>query len=254
MQKCSGKALDLMGVLLEDQEIKRYHSYANVVSVRRLGFNDHGSVHARIVTLNAIKMLDLLHKAGVHPSIVDEEVAGYEDAQVAVVLGAFLHDIGMGVSRQDHEWHSVNLGDHIIRKYLADLYPENLETQAVLRALAHECITGHMGKVRIHSVEAGIVLAADGTDMAGGRSRIPQLLSGDPMVGDIHRYSAGAVKRVNIEPGINKAILISVQMDSDSGLFQVEEVLMTKLKASPILSHIELSVQIGEETSLSYLS
>lgn len=243
-----------MNQLLNDPEIKRYHSYANVVSVRRLGFNDHGSVHARIVCMNAIKMLELLNKSGIHPSLVSEEIASFEDAKVAVVLGAFLHDIGMGVSRQDHEWHSVNLGDHIIRRYLLDLYPDNEDLQVVLRALVHECITGHMGKIRIHSVEAGVVLAADGTDMAGGRSRIPQMLSGDPMVGDIHRYSAGAVKRVDIQPGVNKAILIEVKMDSDSGLFQIEEVLMTKLKASPILAHIELSVKVGEDVKLSYLA
>ena len=39
-----------------------YHSYANAVSVRRLGYNDHGPVHARLVTYNALKILRLMHE------------------------------------------------------------------------------------------------------------------------------------------------------------------------------------------------
>lgn len=43
--------------------------YANNVSIRRLGFNDHGPVHMRQVMNNAIKMLNILHEAGIKTSL-----------------------------------------------------------------------------------------------------------------------------------------------------------------------------------------
>jgi len=249
----SPKLTKLLKAILNDDEIKHLHSYANVVSVRRLGFNDHGSVHARIVTKNALAMLDLLKDSGVQTSLENEEVGTYEDSQIAVTLGAFLHDVGMGVGRQDHEKHSINLADQIIARHLEGVYPKSPAMRIALRSMVHECIIGHMAKTAIHSVEAGTVLAADGTDMAGGRSRIPQLLSGDPVVGDMHRYSAASIKKTTIGKGKAKAISIRVDMDSDSGLFQIEQVLMTKLKASPILGHIELIVCIEGQDPLQYL-
>lgn len=253
LSRTSGKTNDLLAWLLADEEISQYHSWANVVSVRRLGYNDHGPVHARISTYNALKILRLLEKAGFAPSLVKEEVGQSEDSQVAVVLGCFLHDLGMGVAREQHEWHSIHLADSFIRRYLARLYPEGDPMQAVLRAMTHEIIVGHMAKVRIHSIEAGVVLVADGTDMSKGRSRIPELLSNDPVVGDIHRYSANAISRVQIEEGETKPVRITVSMTNTSGLFQVEEVLMTKVKASPIMGEMEICAIVNDQPPRFYL-
>jgi metal-dependent HD superfamily phosphatase/phosphodiesterase len=253
LEKTKGRVHTLMEGLLKDEEIYLYHSYANAVSVRRLGFNDHGPVHARISTYNALKILRLLHESGIPTSLESEEIGTYEDAQVAVALGCFLHDIGMGVSRKEHEWHSVNLADGLIVRYLERLYPNDKPIQIVLRAMTHEVIIGHMARTPIHSVEAGTVLVADGTDMSRGRSRIPEILSQNPMVGDIHRHSASAINRVDITPGDVKPVCIMVTMNNPTGLFQVEEVLMTKVKASPILAYLELGVRLGEEPARFYL-
>ncbi len=253
LSRTSGKTNDLLVWLLDDEEIDHYHSWANVVSVRRLGYNDHGPVHARISTYNALKILRLLEKAGCPPSLVKEEVGQSEDSQVAVVLGCFLHDLGMGVAREQHEWHSIHLADDFIRRYLARLYPEGDPMRAVLRAMTHEIIVGHMAKVRIHSVEAGVVLVADGTDMSKGRSRVPELLSNDPVVGDMHRYSANAIARVQIEAGETKPVRITVNMTNTSGLFQVEEVLMTKVKASPIMGEMEVCAIVNDQPPRFYL-
>ncbi len=193
-----GRVHGFLEELLSDPEVHLFHSYANAVSVRRLGYNDHGPVHARITTYNALKILRLLHANGVPASIEREEIGTFEDAQIGVVLGCFLHDFGMGVTREAHEWHSIVLADGIINRYLADLYPEGDPMRVVLRALAHEIIVGHMAHSRIHSVEAGVVLVADGTDMSKGRFRIPQIMDRDPVVGDMHRYSVFAIRRVEI--------------------------------------------------------
>ena len=253
LDRSTGRVRSLLERLLSDREINLYHSYANVVSVRRLGYNDHGPVHARITTYNALKILSLLHEGGILTSLEREHVGTYEDSQVAVALGCFLHDTGMGVTRQEHEWHALNLIDPIIRDYLQWLFPEELDKQVVLRSMIHEIIVGHMAKVRIHSVEAGTVLVADGTDMTKGRSLIPFNLQFEPEVGDMHRFSANTISRVEIGPGSNKPVRVSIQMDNTTGLFQIEEVLMTKVKASPIMKHLEIEAIIAGEQPRMYL-
>lgn len=253
LSRTTGKVQTLLAALLADDEVYQYHSWANVVSVRRLGYNDHGPVHARISTYNALKILHLLAESGRPPSIVEEEVGTLEDAEVAVTLGCFLHDVGMGVARDSHEWHSIHLADPIIARYLDKLYAPGDPMKAALRALAHEVIVGHMAKVRIHSVEAGAVLVADGTDMSKGRSRVPEMLSLDPVVGDMHRFSAHAIKRVEIRKGESKPVRISVLMENTTGLYQVEEVLMTKVKASPIMGEIEVQALVADDPPRFYL-
>jgi len=253
LDRTDGKAHVLLERLLADPKAAAYHSYANVVSVRRLGFNDHGPVHARVTTYNALKILRLLREGGVEPSLVQEEVGTFEDSQVGVILGCFLHDFGMGVTRESHEWHSLHFADEFIVKYLSELYPESDPMRAVLRMMAHEIIVGHMAQSRIYSIEAGAVLVADGTDMTRGRSRIPAMLSRDPMVGDIHRYSASAITRVDLGPGESKPVRITVTMEDMTGIFQVEEVFMTKVKASPIMTHLEVCVLVGDQPPRMYL-
>lgn len=253
LERFDGAVQEVLKRMLTDREIHDYHSYANAVSVRRLGYNDHGPVHARLTTYNALKILQLLHDAGVPTSLEADQVGTFEDSAVAVAIGCFLHDVGMSVTRDAHEWHSIHLADGIIQRLLQEQYPEDGTRRAVLRALAHEVIVGHMGKSRIHSVEAGVVLVADGTDMARGRSRIPMNLELDPSVGDMHRYSAGSIVRVDVTAGDPKPVRITIRMEDRTGLFQVEEVLMGKVKQSPIMRHLEISAVVGEQAPMFYL-
>jgi metal-dependent HD superfamily phosphatase/phosphodiesterase len=254
LSKTDGKVNTLLKSLFADEELYLYHSYANSVSVRRLGYNDHGPVHARITTYNAFKILTLLHINGVQTSLEAEEVATFEDSVVGTLLGCFLHDFGMAVARDAHEWHSITLADSFIQKYLLELYPDDMAMRIVLRSLAHEVIVGHMAHARIHSIEAGVVLIADGTDMSRGRSRIPSNLDRDPMVGDMHRYSANSISRVDIQAGEKKPVRITIAMDNVTGLFQLEEVLMTKVKASPIMGHLEIVALVEGQEPKYYLS
>ncbi|MDR2842313.1 MAG: phosphohydrolase [Spirochaetaceae bacterium] len=248
-----GHAGKMAHLLAEDEEIQALQEYANNVSIKRLGFNDHGPVHMRTVALNALIMLELLHRASIKTSLEAEECGSFEDSAVAVMLAAFLHDVGMSIGRQDHELHSVTISFQIIDRLLRLVYENDLQKRIVLRSLAVEGITGHMGNRLIHSLEAGIILVADGCDMKKGRARISMILSKAPRVGDIHQYSANSIESVSFSSGKEKPVRIDVSMSSEVGLFQVEEVLLGKISASPARSFIELYAIVNKNDPKRYL-
>ena len=70
----AGVALRAAEILLHDREIQSLQEYANTVSIKRLGFNDHGPVHMRTVVINALIMAGLLHEAGTKLSLEQDEV------------------------------------------------------------------------------------------------------------------------------------------------------------------------------------
>jgi metal-dependent HD superfamily phosphatase/phosphodiesterase len=248
-----GLALRAVEVLIQDEQVKALQDYANNVSIVRLGYNDHGPVHMKTVAHNAIHMMSLLREAGIQTSLQKEKAGAFEDSLTAVICATFLHDIGMTVGRQDHELFSVNLALPILDRLLALLYPEDITRQCVVRSLAVEGIAGHMGEHKIHSIEAGVILIADGCDMEKGRARIPMTLSTGPRVGDIHKYSSNSIESVSIIKGHEKPIRIEVLMSSDVGFFQIEEVLIPKIQASPIQGFIELLAGLSQEGLKKYL-
>jgi metal-dependent HD superfamily phosphatase/phosphodiesterase len=235
----TGMAEKTVETLLKDEEVQAMQEYANVVSIVRLKYNDHGPVHMRTVAHNALIMMALLRKAKVKTSLESEESGDFEDSLTAVLLGAFLHDVGMSVGRQDHELHSTYLAYPILDRILKAVCP-GVQKRVMIRSLALEAISGHMGNRTINSLEAGIVQVADGCDMKKGRARIPLAIGGSPRVGDIHQYSANSIEELKIEPGREKPISIRVNMSSEVGLFQVEEVLLSKIAAGTAKSYIEL--------------
>ncbi|HHU91138.1 MAG TPA: phosphohydrolase [Clostridiaceae bacterium] len=245
----SGEALETARLITSDEEIHQWQELANAVSIRRLGFNDHGPVHMRKVAINAMNMFNILKEEGIHPSIVKEETGSYEDSRIAVLLASFLHDIGMSVGRQNHEISSFVLAERIIDRILNTVFPNQLLRQITIKSVTLEGIMGHMTHHAISSLEAGIILVADGCDMEKGRSRIPLLISNESRVGDIHKYSSSSVEKVTIEKGTEKPIKISVEMTASVGFFQVEEVLIGKIMASTIKQYIELYANvIGRDT------
>lgn len=249
----SGKAAAAMNLLLADEEMQAGQEYANTVSIVRLGFNDHGPVHMRTVVMNTLIMLRLLRQAGVQTSLEKDECGDFEDSVTAVICAAMLHDLGMGVGRQDHEMYSVYFALPILNRVLEKVYPEDLQKRVMIRALAVEGIAGHMGARTIHSLEAGVVQVADGCDMTKGRARIPIQLGLAPRAGHIHQYSANSIEGVQINAGQNKPIRIDVRMSNESGFFQVEEVLLKKIAGSTAKPFIELYAQVREEEPRQYL-
>ena len=245
--------LKLINYLFEDAEIQEMQDYANNVSIKRLGYNDHGPVHMRQVCANAIKMLNILHEAGIKTSLEREEIGTFEDSMCAVILAGLMHDLGMMIGRQGHEDMSVILAKPIIERALLYVFPDDLHRRVIIRSLAIEAIIGHMSSRKIHSIEAGIILIADGCDMTKGRARIPLALNTTPKVGDIHKYSANAITRIRIQRGERNPIKISVEMISDVGFFQVEEVLFTKVNSSPAKEYVELYAGVEGEEPKCYL-
>ena len=241
--------------LIDDPEIEAIQNYANNVSIVRLGFNDHGPVHMRTVCRNALKMLKILSLSGIRTSLEDEQDGSFSDSVTAVILAGFFHDFGMTIGRQDHELYSGILSQPIIDRILYKFLPEkkDLNRRVIIRSMAMEGILGHMGTRRIHSIEAGLILVADGCDMTKGRARIPMELNTKPTVGDIHKYSANSIEKVKIHQVIEKPIQIEVFMSSDVGFFQIEEVLIPKINSSPARDFVELFAGIEGKGLKKYL-
>ncbi len=245
--------LELVRYLFADEELQEMQEYANNVSIRRLGYNDHGPVHMRQVVGNAIKMLNILHEAGIKTSLETEEMGSFEDSMCAVILAGLMHDLGMSIGRQGHEEMSSLLAQPIIERTLMHMFPNDLHKRVIIRAVATEAIIGHMSSRKIHSVEAGILLIADGCDMTKGRARIPMAINTTPRVGDIHKYSANAINRIGIHKGERKPIKIDIEMSGDVGFFQIEEVLLQKIDVSPAKQFVELYAGVEGQERKCYL-
>ena len=247
------QCLELVKYLFDDLELQEFQEYANNVSIKRLGYNDHGPVHMRQVVGNAIKMLKILHETGIQTSLEKEEIGTFEDSMSAVIIAGMMHDLGMAIGRQGHEEMSVMLAQPLIDRTLMHLYPHDLHKRVIIKSVATEAIIGHMSSRKIHSIEAGILLIADGCDMTKGRARIPLSINKTPRVGDIHKYSANAINRIGIHRGERKPIKIDIEMSGDVGFFQIEEVLLTKIDSSPAKQFVELYAGVEGQERKCYL-
>ena len=245
--------LELVNYLFNDEELQEMQDYANNVSIKRLGYNDHGPVHMRQVCANGIKMLNLLQESGIKTSLEKEEIGTFEDSMCAIIIAGLMHDLGMMIGRQGHEEMSVTLAKPIIERTLMHILPNDLHRRTIIKSLAIEAIIGHMSSRKIHSVEAGIILIADGCDMTKGRARIPMAINTTPKVGDIHKYSANAITRIGIHHGERRPIRLDIEMTGEVGFFQIEEVLLTKIESSPAKEYVELYAGVAGEEAKCYL-
>lgn len=239
--------------LFEDDELQELQDYSNNVSIKRLGYNDHGPVHMRQVAANAIKMMNILHRSGIKTSLEEEGMGTFEDSLCAIILAGLMHDLGMAISRQSHETMSSLIAIPLIDRALHQIYPDDIHKRVVVKCLAIEAITGHMGSRKVNSIEAGIILIADGCDLTKGRARIPLQINTQPRVGDIHKYSANAINRISIQEGETKPIRIDIDMSGDVGFFQIEEVLLTKINSSPAKDYVELYAGVVGQEKKCYL-
>jgi len=247
--------LRLWNYLQSNQEIAAIQDYANMVSIGRLGLNDHGPVHMKTVCRNALKMLSILHTAGIQTSLEKENVGSFADSVAAVMLASLLHDSGMTIGRNGHELYSSIISYPIIERVLSHLLPEdsNILRRTIIRSIAMEGIIGHMATRPIHSIEAGLILIADGCDMTKGRARIPLEIRSKPSEGDIHKYSANSIEKVKIGQGHERPLKIEIHMKAEVGFFQVEEVLIPKIQSSPAKSLLELYAGVDGEEMKRYM-
>ncbi len=224
-----------------DKELKVYWRASNITAIDRLGFNDHGPMHIRIVARSALKMLRLLMESGEVPDIVKSYGMRREDAEVVVVLAAALHDIGHAVHRDNHEEFSVALGPNVIRRLLSSIYSEEEMTTIMVETL-HAMIT-HRTDLQPLTLEASVVRVGDALDMEKGRARIP-FKAGSV---NIHSVSALAIDKVSIERGDERPIRIEICMNNSAGIYQIDELLREKISRTSIRDKITIIIQVPKE-------
>jgi len=224
-----------------DRQLKGWWHVANVNAVVRMEINDHSWVHIQIVSNIALKLLRQLTKHGVEPSMVRDYGMTEDESEVVVLLGALLHCIGMAVHRDGHEDFSLFLAEPKARELLAGLYEEPDITVLVSEVCRRSRRTAD-GKPL--TLEAGIIRVADALDMAKGRSRIP---FEHGKVG-IHSLSAAAIEEVTIKDGEAHPILIEIQMNNSSGIYQVDGLLKAKLRGSGLEPYVEVVAHIDTES------
>jgi metal-dependent HD superfamily phosphatase/phosphodiesterase len=211
------------------------------VFAERLGMSDHSWVHIRIVLNIALRLFRLLERRGVEPAMVRDHGMRPHDSEVVIAAACLLHDNGMSIHRTDHEAFSLFLAADRLPLLLDGIYDEPELTVVMAEAL--HAVIGHRRRGDPLTPEAGIVRVADALAMASGRSRVP-FETGRP---NIHSLSAAAIDEVKIEPGEERAVRIEIAMNNSSGLFQVDELLATKLRGSGLEEHLEVIASIEAE-------
>jgi uncharacterized protein len=211
------------------------------VNADRIGMSDHGWIHVQIVLNIALRLFRLLNRRGIEPAVVTDYGLRPQDAEVVIAAGCLFHDTGMAIHRNDHEAYSLFLAADSLPRLLERVYEE--PERSVIVAEALHAIIGHRRRGEPITVEAGIVRVADALDMAEGRSRVP-FSSRRP---NIHSLSAAAIESVKIEPGRDKAVRVEIEMTNSAGIFQVDELLATKLRGSGVEDEIEVVARIDAE-------
>jgi uncharacterized protein len=232
----------LLDGLNADPEVHAWWHMAQV-NAERLGMSDHSWVHMRIVLNIGLRILRLLVRGGIEPAMVTDHAMRERDAEVVVAAGSLLHDVGMAIHRADHEAYSLFLAERKLRELLADVYRDPAERAVVIAESLH-AIIGHRRRGEPYTVEAGVVRVADALDMAHGRTRLP--VEAGKM--GIHAISAAAIDRVEISAGTDRAVRIEIALNNSAGIFQVDDLLATKLRGTPLADHVEVVAEVEGES------
>jgi metal-dependent HD superfamily phosphatase/phosphodiesterase len=230
----------LLAAANADQQLKAWWHVAQV-NAERLGMSDHSWVHIQIVVNIALRVSRLLARRGVELSVVRDHGMEARDSEVVIAAAVLLHCVGMAIHRTDHEAYSLFMAADKLGSLLSGIYDE--PERSVVSAEAMHAIIAHRRRGDPFTLEAGIVRVADALDMAKGRSRVP-FEAGRP---NIHSLSAAAIDAVRIDPGREKAVRIEIDMNNSSGIFQIDELLATKLRGSGLEDHVEVVARIEAE-------
>jgi metal-dependent HD superfamily phosphatase/phosphodiesterase len=224
-----------------DERVRTWWYMAQITS-ERLGMSDHSWVHVQVVLNISLRLLRLLVKGGIEPAMVTDHGMRDRDSEVVVAGGALLHDVGMSIHRSDHEAYSLFMVHERLQSLLAEVYAEP-ERTVVSSEILH-AIIGHRRRGEPYTLEAGVVRVADALDMAEGRSRIP--VEGGQY--GIHALSAAAIDEIRIEAGEERPVKIEIEMNNSAGIFQVDDLLATKLRDTPLEGHVEVVAEVAGET------
>jgi metal-dependent HD superfamily phosphatase/phosphodiesterase len=229
------KAKKMWKFLNQDQEMKADWDMSNYIAVSKLGYNDHGEVHAKIVAANGLKMLKLLLDNGVLPSTLRDKAGDEDDVYLIVLAGGLLHDIGNQVHRENHNISGVYLAIPLLNRLLPKIY-EDAELLYEVRGHILHCIYSHEFEIQDLTEESALVGIADGTDMTKGRGR----MAFDKGNVNIHTVSALSIERVEIKQGTDVPIRILIYMNNSAGVFQIQETLGKKIIGGPLENYCEV--------------
>ena len=233
---------EILEFVESDEEVQAYLDAQNVNPVTRKRYNDHGKKHISIVRNRALSLYDLLKRGGVEFNGALDQ--GLDEADEAVIIGlaTTLHDIGHVVHRDEHPYYSIPLAADLLDRILPEFYGVT-DAVRVKSEVLHAILCHHTPEDPL-TLEAGVVRVADALDMEQGRSRIPYEQGGR----GINTVSSQAIKRVFLEPGDEKAVLVEIEMTNAAGVYQVDNLLKAKLDRSGLEEHVRIvALNIREE-------
>lgn len=219
-----------------DPEVNVLWEMSNVMAVKRLKYNDHGPIHAKIAAGSAIYLFKQLLNNNIEPSLIRDGVVDRVDYALLIpLIGGLLHDIGNAIHRDLHEKLGSLLAKPIIERILGKFVKDPIVKIKLRQEIMHS-IHCTAYDVECLTIEAGCVKVGDGLDMAEGRARIPYKLGGI----SIHSVSALSIKKVEIIEDKETPIRINVYMGEKAGIFQVDEILMPKIRSTPLKKYISV--------------
>lgn len=221
------------------EEIFALWKVMNTNAMDRLGMSDHGVIHFQIVSNIALRLCRILLKKGVKMSSVVDLGLTDNHAEVIIFLASIMHDLGMSINRSGHEEFSLILANNLMHQIL-DFLPVKERTYVISESL--HAIISHRENGKPYTIEAGIVRVADALDMSEGRSRIAYEAGNM----DIYAISAAAINSVEITEGTSTPIKIAITLNNSAGIFQIDELLKSKIKDSKIEKYIEVIAQVIE--------
>lgn len=229
----------------KNTEIKTLWKVINVNAMDRLKMTDHGPIHYQIVANIALKIARMLKNTGTPLSITRDYDLTQNHGELVIFLASILHDLGMSISRRGHEEFSLFLANNLLKEILNFL---PIEERTIVTSETLHAIISHRKDGNPLTLEAAIVRVADALDMSEGRSRLPY----EEGNVDIHSLSAMAIDKVEIKDGTKKPVYIKITMNNSAGLFQVDELLKSKIKGSGLEKYISVKAYIerGTEKSL----
>ena len=236
----------VLDVVLEDPEIGAYLQAQNVNPVDRMGYNDHGQKHVEIVRDSALRLYDLLKAGDVEFNGAADQGLEEADESVIIALAATLHDIGHVVHRDDHPYYSIPLAADLLDRLLPEFSFYDVDDVVRIKGeVLHAILCHHTTEIPL-TTEAGVVRLADGLDMERGRSREPYEKGGR----GINTLSSRAIRTVTLQPGERVPVLIEIEMTNAAGVYQVDELLKSKLQESKIEEYVRIvAINSNDEES-----
>lgn len=250
IKKGNAKLKKIAERVKKDKELQTYFVCSNITSIDRMGIHDHGKTHMYIVVEHSLKMLEILNKRNIIPSLVEnyslnknikEYGLNYKDAEVVVFLAGVLHDIGVSLHRDQHSISGVYLANPVLDRLLKGIYDD--EAKTIIKSEVLHCLFSHHAAVKPLTLEAGIVRVADALDMTRGRAKIPFALGRM----DTHSISAMSIKEIEVLEGKEKPLLIKVLMSGSAGMFQVDKLLRGKIAGTKLEGLVRVEVEIDKQ-------